>query len=108
MTSRVNENFVRWATGWLHPRRWTANWFRPWKNFKKQFSPLERAGYTTSTSSRTMTQTIVGLSMMGVGYYVRQSKGRTVLYRHKPRPGETVRIKVIQGARLVADTTVDT
>jgi hypothetical protein len=99
---------VKWATGWFKPRKWVTNWFRPGKNFKKRFSSLEKAGYATSTSSRTTTQTIIGLSMMGVGYYLRQSKGRTVLYRHTARPGESVRIKVIQGTRTIADTTVET
>lgn len=53
-------------------------------------------------------QTVVGLSMMGVGYYLRKSSGRTVLYRHTAQPGESVRIKVIQGVYTLADTTVET
>jgi hypothetical protein len=108
VTTQANVELIKWATGWFAPRKWAKTWLRPVKNFKKQFSPLERAGYATSTSSRTTTQTIVGLSMMGVGYYLRQSKGRTVLYRHTARPGESVRIKVVQGTRILADTTVDT
>jgi hypothetical protein len=112
VTSQANVELIKWATGWFTPRKGAKTWLRPGKNFKKnfkkQFSSLERAGYATSTSSRTTTQTIVGLSMMGVGYYLRQSKGRTVLYRHTARPGESVRIKVIQGTRTLADTTVET
>ena len=107
MSTQANEELLKWATGWFRPRKWTANLFRPSKRFKKRFHPLERAGYSTSTSSRSMTQTVVGLSMMGLGYYLRQSKGRTVLYRHTAQPGETVRIRVIQGTRTLADATVD-
>ncbi len=107
MTTQGNEELLKWATGWFQPRKWTANLFRPWKGFKKQFHPLERVGYSTSTSSRSTTQTVVGLSMMGLGYYLRHSKGKTVLYRHTAQPGESVRIKVIQGTRTLADATVD-
>jgi hypothetical protein len=46
--------------------------------------------------------------MMGVGYYLRKSGAKTVLYRHTAQPGESVRIKVIQGAYTLADTTVET
>ena len=104
----ANEDLIKWAFGWFQPRKWMSISFRPSKRFKKRFHPLERAGYSTSTSSRSTTQTIVGLSMMGVGYYLRNSKGKTVLYRHTAQPGESVRIKVIQGTRTLADTTVDT
>jgi hypothetical protein len=51
---------------------------------------------------------VIGLSMMGIGYYLRKSKTRTVLYRHTAQPGESVRIKVIRGTRTLADTTVET
>ena len=74
----------------------------------RHFHPLERLGYSTSTSSRTNTQTVIGLSMIGVGYYLRKAKVRTVLYRHTAKPGTSVRIKVIRGATTLADTTVET
>lgn len=86
---------------WQRPsavRRWA----------RRKFHPLERLGYATSTSSRTLTQTVVGLSMMGVGYYLRSSKARTVLYRHTAQPGESVRIKVIRGTQTLADASVET
>ena len=107
MTTQANEELLKWATGWIQPGKWKANWFRPSKSFKKRFHPLERAGYSTSTSSRSTTQTVVGLSMMGLGYYLRHSRGKTVLYRHTAKLGESVRIKVIQGTRTLADATVD-
>ena len=75
---------------------------------RRKFHPLERLGFAASTSSRSKTQTVVGLSMMGVGYYLRASKTRTVLYRHAAQPGESVRIKVIRGTRTLADATVET
>lgn len=74
----------------------------------RRFHPLERLGYATSRSSRSITQTVIGVSMMGVGYYMRHAKKRTLLYRHTAQPGESVRIKVIRGTRTIADTIVDT
>ena len=78
------------------------------RKIRRRFHPLERLGYRASTSSRGSVQTIVGLSMMGVGYYLRTSSVKTVLYRHAAQPGESVRIKVIKGTRTLADATVET
>jgi hypothetical protein len=108
VTDRANEQFIKWATGWLRPPKWTRALFGPRKWFRTRFHPLERVGYSTSTSSRTTLQTVVGFSMMGVGYYLRHANRKTVLYKHTAVPGETVRIKVIRGTHTLADTTLDT
>jgi hypothetical protein len=75
---------------------------------RRRFHPLERIGYAASTSSRTTTQRVIGISMMGLGYYLRKSNVKTVLYRHTAQPGESVRIKVIRGTQTLADATVET
>ena len=102
MTSEQPTALTIWARRRLHP----------WERFKlcarRRFHPLERLGFAASKSSQSKTQTVVSLSIMGLGYYLRKSSVRTVLYRHTAQPGESVRIKVIRGTTTLADSTVET
>lgn len=69
----------------------------------------------------TQAETLIGLAVVGVGFYMRTRKKyarlysygfnlvrskESKLYSYTARPGETVRIKVVRGTDSLADTTV--
>lgn len=65
----------------------------------RQFHPLVRVGWIAATAGnrRTVTQTAIGIGLMGAGVYVRRSGKRTPIYTHTIGQGETVRIRVYRG-----------
>ncbi|NHZ70968.1 MAG: LPXTG cell wall anchor domain-containing protein [Proteobacteria bacterium] len=77
-----------------------------------RFHPLVRLGWYTTTagSSHTVTQTAVGLSMMGLGLYMRRSRRRSQMpiYTHVVDSGKTVRIRVFRGDAAVSEAIVRT
>ncbi len=74
--------------------------------WKRRFHPLERAGYATSRGASTRTQTIIGLSMLGIGFYIRRRRKHSKIYGYTVKPGKTVRIKVTHGPKTLTDATI--
>jgi len=76
----------------------------------KRFHPLVRIGWITATAGRTRpaTQTAIGLGLMGAGLLLRRSHRSQPIYTHVSEPGETVRIRVFQGAHAVGEAEVRT
>lgn len=77
-----------------------------------RFHPLVRLGWYTTTagSSHTVTQTALGLGMMGLGVYMKRSqrRKRSPIYTHVVDSGSTVRIRVLRGNAAVSEAIVRT
>ncbi|GMQ98520.1 MAG: hypothetical protein BMS9Abin17_1035 [Acidimicrobiia bacterium] len=76
----------------------------------RRFHPLVRIGWLTATSgrSRTVTQTVLGVGMMGAGFYLRRSQKLSPIYTHVLDPGEAVRIRVYRGDAAMSEAIVKT
>ena len=70
-----------------------------------RFHPLTRLGWMTATAgkSRTATQTMVGIGLIGAGLVLKRSGHRRVLYRGNITPGTDTRIRVYRGGRVIHD-----
>ncbi|RLE17031.1 MAG: hypothetical protein DRJ28_00095 [Actinobacteria bacterium] len=70
-----------------------------------RFHPLTRFGWMTATSgkSRTSTQTMVGIGLVGAGLVLKRSKKRKILYGGILEPGTNTRIKVFLGTDVIHD-----
>jgi len=55
-------------------------------------------------TSRPLTQTIVGIGLIGAGLVLGRRGGRTVLYRGYIEPGSGTHIKVLVGNHTIHDT----
>jgi len=80
------------------------------RRWRRRFHPLVRLGWLAATSGkhRTITQTAIGVGMMGAGFYLRQSQKVSPIYTHVLDPGEAVRIRVYRGDAAVGEATVRT
>lgn len=74
---------------------------------RKRFHPLVRVGWAATRSSSTPTQTVFGIALILIGWRSKRSSKRVKLYGYTARPGETVRIRVLQGTTALADTTLE-
>ncbi|MEZ5176077.1 MAG: hypothetical protein R2823_07715 [Acidimicrobiia bacterium] len=74
--------------------------------FRRRFHPLTRIGWATTRTAGTNTQTMVGLSLIGAGWYLKRRTKKAHLYTHILGDGESVRITVRKGAVPLADTTI--
>lgn len=76
------------------------------RSVRRRFHRPTRIGYNAATSSTTITQTYLGLSLMGLGWYLKHSKKRSLLYATDVRSGKTVKVNVMRGTTVLAETTV--
>jgi hypothetical protein len=69
------------------------------------FHPLTRFGWKTATAgkSRSATQTIVGVGLVGAGFILRGSGRKKFLYRGVITPGTDTRIRVYRGRGVIHD-----
>lgn len=72
----------------------------------KRRHSIQRLGLAATRSSGSRSQTIIGITLIWVGWYLRRSAGSTHLYTHKMKHGEAVRINVLRGGTSLADTTI--
>ena len=81
-------------------RRW---WWR-------RFHPFVRIGWIAATAGkrRPMTQTAIGLGLMGAGMFLRRSSAQKPIYTHVVDPGQTVRIRVYRGESAMSEAIVRT
>jgi len=65
----------------------------------RRFHPLARIGWITATAGRRrpVTQTAIGLGLMGAGVMLRRNRSVTPIYTHVVDAGQTVRIDVYRG-----------
>lgn len=65
-----------------------------WRWWWKRFHPVSRVGWgaVTSGRSRSTSQTVIGLLLVGAGVVMRRRGRRQVLYRGSIEPGTTARI----------------
>lgn len=75
-------------------------------SWERRFHPFEEAGYRTSRGAVTRIETILGLSMLALGFYLRNHQKNSKLYSYTAQPGETVRIRVMRGTEPLADATI--
>lgn len=75
---------------------------------RRRFHPLVRIGWAATRSSTTSTQTVAGLVLMVIGWQTKRSGRKTKIYSYTATPGETVRIRVMQGTTSLSDTTLET
>ncbi|GMR01733.1 MAG: hypothetical protein BMS9Abin20_0052 [Acidimicrobiia bacterium] len=73
--------------------------------WRKQFHPLTRFGWMTATAgkSRSTTQTIVGLGLVGAGFILKGTGRKKVLYKGTITPGTDTRIRVYRGSDIIHD-----
>lgn len=69
------------------------------------FHPLTRFGWMTATAgkSRSATQTIVGLGLVGAGFILKGTGRKKVLYKGTITPGTDTRIRVYRGSDIIHD-----
>ncbi len=74
----------------------------------KRFHPLVRIGWTAATAGRRrpVSQTAIGLGLMGAGVMLRRSKSNAPIYTHVVDPGQTVRIRVYRGDNVASEAIV--
>lgn len=75
---------------------------------RRRFHTLERIGWKATRTSTSSRQTIVGVTLMLVGWHARTAQRKARLYRYTATPGESVRIRVLRGSKILADATVET
>jgi hypothetical protein len=73
---------------------------------RRRFHPMQRAGWNTARGASTISQTALGLGLMGLGTLLRRQNRGTLLYRQVVKPGQSLHVKAFSGDRLVGDTTV--
>jgi len=75
-------------------------------SIRRRFHPLTRIGYNVTKSSSSAGQTYLGLSLIGLGWYLKDSQKRSLLYAVNVRRGKVVKLNVMRGETLLAETTV--
>lgn len=72
------------------------------------FHPLARFGWMTATAgrSRSATQTVVGIGLVGAGLILKRSGRRKVLYRGTIKPGTSTKIRVYRGRNVIHDGSI--
>ena len=74
--------------------------------WESRIDALEQAGFITSRRTIDKTDTIVGLSLFALRFWMRRQEKNSKLYSYTAKPGETVRIKVMRGNETLADATI--
>lgn len=74
---------------------------------RRRFHPLVRIGWAATRTSTSSTQTVAGLALMLIGWQTKRSGRKAKIYSYTAAPGETVRIRVMQGNTSLADTTLE-
>ncbi len=76
----------------------------------KRVHPLVRIGWITATAGkrRPVTQTAIGIGLMGAGVMLRHTRRNEPIYTHTIDPGQTVRIRVYRGTNVASEAVVRT
>ena len=76
----------------------------------RRFHPLVRIGWIAMTAGkrRPVTQTAIGLGLMGAGVMLRRTRNNEPIYTHLVGPGKTVRIRVYRGENAASEAIVRT
>jgi LPXTG-motif cell wall-anchored protein len=71
----------------------------------RRFHPITRFGWNLATMGRTrpVSQTIVGLGLMGAGIVVTRRRRRIKIYSGTIEPGSGIHIKVHRGNEAIYD-----
>ncbi len=72
----------------------------------RRLQRLTRIGARTVVSSRTTGGTYLGVALMVLGWFLKRSGKRTLLYGVNVPKGGAITVKVLDGATKVAETTV--
>jgi hypothetical protein len=87
-----------------------VNWFwllvrRLWW---RKFNPVLRLGWVTLLG-KGPDDARIGVALIAVGWVLQQLKrpSPVLVYRYEATPGESVRIRVLRGDRVLADRTIE-
>lgn len=75
-------------------------------SIRRRFHPLTRIGYNTARTSSSNAQTYFGLTLIGLGWFLKRSKKQSLLYAVDVKRGKTVELHVLRGTSVLAETTV--
>jgi len=75
-------------------------------SIRRRLHPLTRIGYIAAKNSSNTGQTYLGLSLMGLGWYLKSSGTRSLLYAVDVQRGKVVKVNVMRGTTMLAEATV--
>lgn len=76
---------------------------------RRRFPPMVRVGLTNmrnGMATRSGLQAGAGAAMMAVGYFSKRRRTRTLLYRGAMPLGQSMRVRVRRGSKVIDDFTV--
>ena len=76
---------------------------------RRRYPPLIRVGWhnvRAGVSTRSSVQAGAGAAMMALGYFNKRRRQRTLLYRGAMPLGQSMRVRVRRGGKVIDDFTV--